>query len=69
MNGKVKFFKSDKQFGFVTDDNDTDYFVHVSGFADENMVLRAGDDVTFDTEDTDRGVKAVNIKKAESSEE
>ncbi|OGY40948.1 MAG: cold-shock protein [Candidatus Buchananbacteria bacterium RBG_13_36_9] len=66
MNGKIKRL-TDKGFGFITsDDNpDKDLFFHSSalqgvGYND----LKEGDAVTFDTEDSDRGPRAINVKLA-----
>ncbi len=64
MNGVVKFFNKSKNYGFITGDNGTDYFYHISGVEGE-AVLNEGDKVTFETEKGDRGEKAVQIKKAE----
>ena len=66
MNGKIKRL-TDKGFGFITsDDNpEKDLFFHSSalqgvGYND----LKEGDAVTFDTEDSDRGPRAINVKLA-----
>ncbi|MBN1923711.1 MAG: cold-shock protein [Nanoarchaeota archaeon] len=64
MNGVVKFFNTSKNYGFVTGENGTDYFYHISG-VDGGKVLNEGDKVTFETEKGDRGEKAVKIKKVE----
>jgi len=63
MKGKVKFFNDLKGFGFITGDDSKDYFVHTSGLA-EGVRLNNEDAVVFDVEKTDRGFKAVNVKKA-----
>lgn len=63
MNGKVKFFNESKGFGFVIADDEKEYFVHLTGLV-QGVVLREGDDVTFDIEEGDRGPKAVNVNKA-----
>ena len=60
MKGKVKFFNTTKGFGFITADDGKEYFVHISGLQDTDM-LREGDDVTFEVEQGDRGPKAVNV--------
>jgi len=64
MTGKIKRL-TDKGFGFITsDDNpDKDLFFHSSalqgiGYND----LKEGDAVSFDTEDSDRGPRAINVK-------
>ena len=60
MKGKVKFFNDAKGFGFITDDDGNDYFVHQSGLK-EGVSLQENDSVTFDVEEGDRGPKAVNV--------
>jgi cold shock protein len=60
--GTVKFFNNSKGFGFITpDDGGKDLFVHVSGLKDE---IREGDKVTFDVENSPKGLNAVNVKVA-----
>ncbi len=63
MNGKVKFYNNSKQFGFITAEDGKDYFVHQSGL-NPGVQLRDDDEVTFDVEDGDRGLKAVNVSLA-----
>jgi cold shock protein len=61
-SGKVKFFNSEKGFGFITpDDGGKDVFVHKTGTRDQ---LFEGDKVTFDVEQGPKGQNAVNVKKA-----
>jgi len=62
MKGKIKFFNSEKGFGFITGEDDIDYFVHATSISD-GLILNDDDVVTFDTEDGDRGPKATNIIK------
>lgn len=59
--GTVKFFNSSKGFGFITpDDGAKDLFVHVSAIKDE---IRDGDKVSFDVENSPKGLNAVNVKR------
>lgn len=60
VEGAIKFFDNKKNFGFISGDDGKDYFVHRSGVAGGNP--REGDRVTFDTEEGERGLKAVNVK-------
>jgi len=63
MKGTVKFFNRGKGFGFITGEDGKDYFVHMSGVK-EGVSLRDNDAVTFDVEQGDRGLKAVNVALA-----
>lgn len=62
MKGKVKFFNDMKEFGFITGDDGKDYFVHKSGL-NGDFSLREDDSVTFETENGERGLKAVKVSK------
>ena len=68
MNGVIKFFNTSKNYGFITSEEEKDYFYHISGVEGE-QVLNEGEKVSFEVEQGDRGEKAVKIKKIESSEE
>mgnify|MGYP001179777046 FL=1 len=58
-NGTVKFFNETKGFGFITpDDGSKDLFVHVSGLNDE---IREGDKVSYEVEEGQKGLNAVNV--------
>ncbi len=64
--GTVKWFKSDKGFGFITNDNTKeDIFVHFSAIVGEGYkVLEEGQKVTFDIEIDPKDnskTKAVNV--------
>jgi len=61
-NGTVKFFNDLKGFGFIKDANSTkEYFVHSSGLKDS---IKENDNVTFDLEEGNKGLNAVNVKLA-----
>ncbi len=62
MKGKVKFFNTGKHFGFITGDDDKDYFVH-SSQVEENAHLNENDDVEFEGTEGDRGLLAKSVKK------
>ena len=58
--GTVKFFNNSKGFGFITpDDGGKDVFVHQNGLTDE---ITEGDKVSYDVEDTTKGLNAINVK-------
>ena len=64
--GTVKWFKSDKGYGFITnDETKEDIFVHFSGIVGEGYkVLEEGQKVTYDTEEDPKDQnksKAVNV--------
>ncbi len=67
MKGKVKFFSERNGYGFIAGDDGKDYFVHMSALK-EGTRLNENDSVTFDGEKGDRGLKAVNVKRSESSD-
>jgi CspA family cold shock protein len=56
--GTVKFYNEAKGFGFITDENGTDIFVHATGLNDE---IRENDSVTFEVTDGKKGPNAVNV--------
>ena len=59
-NGTVKFFNETKGFGFITpEDGGKDVFVHANGCIDE---LRDGDKVSYDVEETPKGLSASNVR-------
>ena len=61
--GTVKFFNTSKGFGFITpDDGSKDVFVHVNGLIDE---ITEGDKVTYDVNETPKGLNATNVKVAQ----
>lgn len=62
MKGTVKFFDSTKKFGFITGEDGKEYFVHQSALA-EGVTIAENDAVTFDTEEAEKGAKAVNVTK------
>ncbi len=62
MKGKVKFYNTMKNFGFIEpNEGDDDLFVHRSDI--EGNYLKEGDEVEFESEEGERGPRAVNVKK------
>ncbi len=59
--GKVKFFNTDKGFGFIEQQNTREqFFVHVNGLIDS---IKENDTVTFELERGPKGMNAVRVKK------
>ncbi len=60
--GTVKWFNGEKGFGFITDENGQDIFVHFSGIvADGFKTLADGQKVTFEVTEGARGPQATNV--------
>ena len=61
LTGVVKFFSTQKGYGFIKDDlSENEYFVHITGVKMKTS-LKKNDLVIFQLEDAKRGVKAVNV--------
>lgn len=62
--GIVKWFNTDKGFGFITpDDQSKDLFVHHSAIVgDGYRSLAEGTKVSYDAEVGDKGPRAVNVQ-------
>lgn len=60
--GKVKFFNSEKGFGFITSDEGKDVFVHYSAIQAKGFkTLEEGQAVSFTIVEGDRGPQATNV--------
>ncbi|HET8573810.1 MAG TPA: cold shock domain-containing protein [Edaphocola sp.] len=59
LQGTVKFFNSEKGFGFIkTDNTNEEIFVHATGLVDE---IKENDRVSFETTQGRKGMNAVNV--------
>lgn len=64
MLGVVKWFNDQKGFGFITDENNKDVFVHFSDVESNGFkTLFEGDEVQFEVEKTEKGLKATKVIK------
>lgn len=65
MNGSIKRL-TDRGFGFIApEDNSKDVFFHSEALVDVAFdELREGDKVTFEVEDSPKGPRAVNVRRA-----
>ncbi len=61
-NGTVKWFNSEKGFGFITTEDGNDVFVHFSQINKEGFkTLEEGQNVTFEIVDGEKGPQAANV--------
>jgi CspA family cold shock protein len=58
--GKVKWFSSDKGFGFIEQESGDDLFVHHSEI--QGYALQDGEDVEFDIGEGRKGPCATNVR-------
>ena len=62
--GTVKWFNSEKGFGFIEREGADDVFVHFSAINEDGFkTLEEGQSVSFDIEEGDRGPQAANVTK------
>lgn len=62
--GTVKWFNNQKGYGFISDEQGNEVFVHFSGIATEGYkTLEEGAEVEFDITDGAKGPQAVNVTK------
>lgn len=63
INGTVKFYNSDKGFGFIKGEDNQDYFFHVSSLPTDYKP-QDNEEVSFDPTSNDKGLAASNVQKA-----
>lgn len=69
--GTVKFFQTRKGWGFITQEDGTDIFVHWTGVkvvdSEKKKTLQQGQNVEFDVIDTEKGKQAINVTVLEET--
>ncbi|HZX21527.1 MAG TPA: cold-shock protein [Clostridia bacterium] len=64
-NGIVKWFNSEKGYGFISRENGDDVFVHYSAIdMDGFKTLEEGQEVQFEIVEGDKGPQATNVRRA-----
>ena len=64
VDGTVKWFNKTKGFGFITQANGDDVFVHQTSIASKPSILREGQSVTMCVVKDAKGPQAENVKVA-----
>jgi CspA family cold shock protein len=64
MKGTVKWFNNQKGYGFISDEQGNDIFVHFTGLNMEGFkTIDEGASVEFEVADGAKGPQAVNVTK------
>ncbi len=64
QTGKVKWFNDSKGYGFISQDDGPDIFVHQTAIEVEGFrTLQEGETVTFEVQDGPKGLQAVNVRR------
>ena len=67
--GTVKWFSDAKGYGFISQSDGDDVFVHHTQIEGEGFkTLEEGDNVTFGITEGPKGLQASNVKKTEGGE-
>ena len=62
--GTVKWFNDSKGFGFIANDDGSEAFVHHTSIQGEGFKsLAEGDNVSFETEESPKGPRAIKVIK------
>jgi len=63
-SGKVKWFNNRKGYGFIAHDSGRDVFVHHTSIIGQGYkTLKEGEIVEFELAESDKGPKALNVKR------
>jgi CspA family cold shock protein len=62
VTGQVKWFDDKKGFGFITQENGKDVFVHFRAIVSPGIqTLKDGQTVEFEIQQTEKGPQAANV--------
>jgi len=62
MKGIVKWYNIRKGYGFIQGEDNKEIFVHRTSLP-LGIVLDENDSVEYETEESDKGLQAINVKK------
>ena len=64
--GRVKWFSEKKGYGFITQEDGNDIFVHYSAITKDGFkTLHEGEEVEFETTQGDKGLQATQVRVVE----
>lgn len=64
MKGTVKMFNKEKGYGFIRGEDGKDYFFHYSVLVmDDFKTAEKGEAVEFEIQESERGLRAKDVKK------
>lgn len=70
MNGTIKWYNSEKGYGFISGEDSKDYFVHYTSLPEGYQTVKEEQEikVTFEVKETERGTQAHEIVFVESDD-